>query len=65
MRTLTVDDKHDSVQHIHARANFCMANVLKLAIALYFGPDIIFDLIELDYFLSPVIIKFAKNARVE
>ena len=57
MQTLTVDDKHDSVQDIHARANFFMAGVLKLAIELYFGPEIIFDLIELDYFFSPVIIK--------
>lgn len=55
LSTYTVDDKHGSVQNIHARANFCMAGVLIQAIALYFGHNIIFDLLELDYFFSPVI----------
>jgi hypothetical protein len=57
MRTYTVDDKHDSVPGVHARANFCMTGALIQAIVLYFGHGIIFDLIELDYFFSPVIIK--------
>jgi hypothetical protein len=54
MTTHTTDDKHDSVENIHARANFNIPDNLIQTIERYFGPNFIFDIGELDYFFSPV-----------
>ena len=55
MLTYTIDDKHDSVQTIHAHTNFCIPGDVVQAIVRFFGPDIVFESGELDFFFSPVI----------
>jgi len=61
LNVYTVDDKHDSVEKIHLRANFCMPEELIKGLVQCFGPEIVFDYGVLDYFFSPVVILFIVN----
>ena len=50
--TWTIDDKHDSVQNIHIRANFNITGDLIQGIARYLGVEAVIDIAELDYLIS-------------
>ena len=52
--TTTIDDKHDAVQDIHVHANFNSTGEFIQGIARYLGIDSVIDIVELDYFFSPV-----------